>query len=66
LHEAATEIKADGKDEKQDILKLAQALLEILKNQPDGASHIQNAQGNYIAQADRGSTASVTINGEKK
>jgi len=48
---------------------LAQVLLEILKNQPDGASHIQTvqiAEGNDNIQANNQSTISVTINGEKK
>lgn len=44
------------------LLNLAETLLSNIKEQPGGETHIQNAVGNYNAQADRGGTASVTVN----
>lgn len=49
-----------GKD--NEILEAANKLLENLKEWPDGNKHIQVAQGSYIAQADRGGTATVSVN----
>ncbi len=48
-------------DQDQDILLAAQALLQLIQASPEGAQHLQTATGNYIAQADRGSNASVNI-----
>jgi hypothetical protein len=59
LQEEITTAKAD-KD--PDILQAAQALLDEISAQPGGVQHIQSATGSYIAQADRGSTASVNFN----
>jgi hypothetical protein len=39
----------------------AQSLLELIRALPKGEKHIQFAQGTSIAQADRGSTATVNI-----
>ncbi len=58
LHE---EIVAAKAQEDPELLELARALLDQIESQPGGAQHIQNAVGNYIAQADRGGTASVTV-----
>jgi len=58
LHE---EIVAAKADENPELVELARALLDRIESQPGGAQHIQNAVGNYIAQADRGATASVTV-----
>ncbi len=58
LHE---EIVAAKAQEDPELVKLAQALLDQIESQPGGAQHIQNAVGSYIAQADRGGTASVTV-----
>ena len=55
------EIKASGADQDPDVREAAQELLDRLKAQPGGEQHIQNAVGNYIAQADRGGTAIVNI-----
>ena len=44
----------------------AQALLELVRALPQGEKHIQFAQGQGIAQADRGSTATVTFSGWPK
>lgn len=59
LREEVQTVKADQDPE---ILAAAQALLEQIKSQPGGEQHIQMAIGSYIAQADRGSTASVNVN----
>jgi len=56
------EVEAVGADEDPDIRQAAQQLLELLKVQPGGEEHIQHARGSYIAQADRGSTATVDVN----
>ncbi|MFL5591378.1 MAG: hypothetical protein ACJ797_06120 [Ktedonobacteraceae bacterium] len=56
------EVIAAKADQDPDILQAAQALLNQISTQPDGVKHIQHAAGSYIAQADRGSTASVNVN----
>jgi len=48
-----------------DLLSAAQALLDQIRSQPGGERHIQIAQGVGIAQADRGSTATVNISDRK-
>ncbi len=58
LHE---EIVAAKADEDPELVGLARALLDRIESRPGGAQHIQNAVGSYIAQADRGSTATVTV-----
>jgi hypothetical protein len=59
VHEAVVAAKADQDPELQ---QAAQALLAQVQAQPGGEQHIQHAIGSYIAQADRGSTASVNVN----
>ena len=56
------EVIAAKADQDPDILQTAQALLNQISTQPDGLKHIQHAAGSYIAQADRGSSASVNVN----
>jgi hypothetical protein len=56
------EVQAAKADQDPDLLQAAQSLLEQIKAQPGGEQHIQNAIGSYIAQADRGSTATVNVN----
>ncbi len=60
------EVAAAKADQDSDIRKAAQDLLDKISTQPDGEKHIQQAIGSYIAQADRGSTASVNINSSKE
>ncbi len=55
------EIAAAKADQDPALVELARALLAQIESQPGGAQHIQNAVGNYIAQADRGATATVTV-----
>lgn len=49
-------------DQDKEIIKAAEVLMVQLKNIPEGEKHIMNVQGKFIAQADRGGTASITIN----
>ena len=58
LQEEVAAVKAD---QDQEVLHAAQALLQLLQVSPEGGQHMQTATGSYIAQADRGSSASVNI-----
>ena len=49
-------VKADSDPE---LAKAAHDLLELIRALPQGEKHVQYAQGTGIAQADRGSTATV-------
>ena len=60
------QVKATKADQDPDVLKAAQALLDQIKAQPSGEQHIQTAIGSYIAQADRGGTATVSVNQPKE
>jgi hypothetical protein len=55
------EMEAAGVDEDDEIRQAAEKLRELIKSQPGGEQHIQHAVGSYIAQADRGSTATVNV-----
>ncbi len=55
------EVVAAKADQDQEVLQAAQALLHLLQATPEGGQHVQTATGSYIAQADRESSASVTI-----
>ncbi len=55
------EIVAAKADADPELVELARALLDQIESQPGGAQHIQKAVGSYIAQADRGATATVTV-----
>ena len=57
----AEEVAAVRADHDADLLQIAQAVLQALQSSSEYARHIQMATGNYIAQADRGSQASVQI-----
>lgn len=48
-------------DQDSEVLTAAQALLDKLQAQPDGAQAVQQATGSYIAQAMHGSSANVNI-----
>lgn len=56
------QVKKAQADQDAELQAAAEALLAKLKAQPGGEQHIQNAIGNYIAQADRGGKATVKIN----
>ncbi len=58
LQEEITAVKAD---QDPDLLRTAQTLLQLLQTSSGEGSQTQTATGNYIAQADRGSTASVNV-----
>ncbi len=57
----ADEIKKVGVDGDAELLAAAEALLDKIRNLPGGEQNIQSIVGNYNAQADRGSTATVNI-----
>jgi hypothetical protein len=56
------QIEAANLQQEPDVLKAAQHLLELLKQQPGGEQHIMVAKGKFIAQADHGSSSTITIN----
>jgi hypothetical protein len=55
------EVAAAQADQDSDLLAGALVLQQVLERSTGDAGHTQTATGNYIAQADRGSTASVHI-----
>jgi hypothetical protein len=57
----AEELDGAGVTTHQDLVSAAEALLALIKALPQGEKHVQFAQGTGIAQADRGSTATVTM-----
>jgi len=59
------EVAASKADQDEEILTAARQLLDHVTALPDGGQHIQQASGKNIAQADRGSTATVTLNEPK-
>lgn len=58
LAEEVAQVRADQDSE---LLALAQALQQVMQSSTGNVGHSQRATGNYIAQADRGSSASVHI-----
>jgi hypothetical protein len=59
----AEELKMVNAAGEPELLNAAQALLKLIKDLPQGEQHIQVAYGTSIAQADRGSTATVNMFG---
>lgn len=57
----AEEVAAVRADHDAELLQIAQTVLQALQSSSENAGHMQTATGNYIAQADRGSNASVNI-----
>jgi hypothetical protein len=57
----AEELKAVNSASDPELVSAAQTLLDLIQALPQGEKHIQFAQGTGIAQADRGSTATVTM-----
>ena len=60
------ELKAVNAASEPELISAVQSLLELIKALPQGEKHIQFAQGTGIAQADRGSTATVTMHAPLK
>jgi len=60
------EIAAANVNNDPEIQQAAKILLEQIGRTQGNEQHIQEAIGNYIAQADRGSNASVNINASDK
>jgi hypothetical protein len=59
-------VKQAEVNKEPEIQDAALALLNQIKAQPGGEQHIQTAIGSYIAQADRGGSASVNVNQPKE
>ncbi len=57
----AEELDSSRAGDDPELISAAQALLELIHAPPQGEKHIQFAEGQGIAQADRGSTASVNF-----
>ena len=55
------EIEASGAARDAELVAAARSLLDEIAKLPSGEQHIQQATGNYIAQADRAGTASVHV-----
>jgi hypothetical protein len=60
------ELKAANATSDPELVSAAQSLLALIKAMPSGEKHTQVAQGTGIAQADRGSTATVTMHAPPK
>lgn len=58
------EISSLGAEKDEEVLMAAQEILVLLQDNPD-TQHVQNAIGNFIAQADRNSSASVNVSNPK-
>ena len=58
------EVEASGAADDAELITVAMDLLEQIGNARGGEQHIQQAVGNYIAQADRGGTAQVHVRGD--
>jgi hypothetical protein len=57
----AEKFKETKISEDPEVLSVAQSLLALIEKLPGGEQHIQHAVGTGIAQADRGSTATVSF-----
>ena len=61
----AEELANAGADEDPELVAAAEQVLAKLQELPQGeGQHIMQAVGSYIAQADRGGTAKVTVTGK--
>jgi hypothetical protein len=55
------ELQAINSTSDPELVSAAQSLVKLIRALPQGEKHIQVADGTGIAQADRGSTATVTM-----
>jgi hypothetical protein len=60
------ELKAVNSTSDREVVSAAQSLLELIRALPQDEKHVQVAHGTGIAQADRGSTATVTMHAPPK
>lgn len=60
------EIQKAGADRDSDLVTAAETLLSKIKELPGGEQNIQSIVGNYNAQADRGSKATVNVYGRSR
>jgi hypothetical protein len=58
----AEAVKQSGISEDAELRRAAEKLIELIGQMPGGSTHVQQAFGNYIAQADRSGHAAVNIN----
>jgi hypothetical protein len=56
------EVEVSGANTDPDLVQAAKRLLESISEVPGGETHIQQAVGSYIAQADRAGRAEVRVN----
>lgn len=61
----AEEMKAAGAERDAEIVQAAEALLGLMRQMPGGEKHVMTAIGNFIAVADGGGTATVSVNVNK-
>jgi hypothetical protein len=59
------EIGSSGAAQDAELVAAARSLLDEIAKLPGGEQHVQQATGNYIAQADRAGTASVHVSGPR-
>jgi hypothetical protein len=62
----AEELKVVNSSSDPELVSAAESLLALIKALPQGEKHIMIATGTGIAQADRGSTATVTMHAPPK
>ncbi|MBP7960754.1 MAG: hypothetical protein KA003_02220 [Caldilineaceae bacterium] len=55
------EVSASNLNDDVEVLNAAKQLLRLVRNSADTEIHTQTATGDYIAQSDRNSTASVNV-----
>jgi hypothetical protein len=60
------ELQAINSTSDPELVSAAQSLFKLIRALPQGEKHVQAAHGTGIAQADRGSTATVTVHAPPK
>ena len=55
-------VQTNNLDKDTDILEAAKKLMDEIEKSSGDENHVMQAKGKFIAQADHGSTATVTIN----
>ena len=58
------ELVASGAEKDDELLAVAQRIIALVQENSN-SSHVQNAVGNFIAQADRNSSATVNVSNPK-
>jgi len=60
--ELQEQVEENQLEKKSDIVELAKKLMDEVEKSSGDENHVMQAKGKFIAQADHGSTANVTIN----